>query len=56
MQPHQGQISIGSFSMRAQASAQEAFLKVWRIQVKIHRPKLSWRKLLASLDKVFGTY
>lgn len=34
MQPHQGQISIASFSVRTQESAQEAFLKVLRIQVK----------------------
>lgn len=59
MQPHQGQISIASFSVRAQASAQEAFLKVIRIQVKtLHRNPLNIITgiMYASLDKVFGIY
>lgn len=54
MKPHQGQISTVSSSVRAQASAQEAFLKVLRVQVKtLHRNLLNIITgiMYPSLDK-----
>ena len=59
MQPHQGQISTVSSSVRAQASAQEAFLEVLRVQVKtLHRNLLNIITgiMYASLDKSIDIY